>query len=187
MSKRFLSVFAAATFLTAAPALACTSLQEAMGQFEEVKNAYVAKAPTMSPEQFPIWTGYLEKFGTAMGQSDFAGACAALSAASTELGFANAAAAAVAAPAQPAASTTEEVAAPAPAPAPSAEAAQAASGSGQSGGLLGGGQSGQGGGLTGGGQGQASASQPQPQQTPVAAAAEPVWVECPRGRCGLRN
>ena len=76
-----------ATFMThaAGGALACESIDEAMAQFEEVKNAYIAAAQTLKPEQFEIWATHIQSFGDAMGQMNYAGACNALNAASIEL------------------------------------------------------------------------------------------------------
>ena len=80
MKRSIPAVIAALFFTTPDQAAACSSTEEVMAHFETVKNAYVAKAPNMTPEQFPIWTGHLERFGDAMGRSDFAGACAVLDA-----------------------------------------------------------------------------------------------------------
>ena len=152
-------LFASAAALTAGSALACSDTTEVMAHFEKVKDAYIAKAPTMTPEQFPIWTGHLETFGDAMGKADFAGACAALDAASAELGFDVAPAVAAAplpAPAQPEPpkpAETQVTELPAPQPQPAQE------------------------------QPQPQPAQPQPQP----AAAENGWKECPRGRCWVHR
>lgn len=97
--------------VSAGSAMACGSMEDAMAHFEVVKDAYVEKAPQMTPEMFPVWTGHLETFGKKMGELDFGGACAALDQASLDLGFGAPAAGAaeVAAPA----TTTPEPAAPA--------------------------------------------------------------------------
>ncbi|MEM7057021.1 MAG: hypothetical protein AAF557_05485 [Pseudomonadota bacterium] len=95
-----------AFFLSAGSAMACANMDDAMAHFEVVKDAYVEKAPQMTPEMFPVWTGHLETFGKRMGELDFAGACAALDQASLDLGFD-----------APAASGGNEVAAPATQPA----------------------------------------------------------------------
>ena len=71
----------------AGQALACSDLNGVMAHFEAVKDAYLAKAATMKPEQFPIWTGHLETWSAKMQEQDFAGACAVLDTAATELGF----------------------------------------------------------------------------------------------------
>lgn len=144
--------------LSTGTAMACSSMEEAMAHFEVVKDAYVAKAPTMSPEMFPVWTGHLETFGKKMGALDFPGACGALDQASLELGFgaapASQDAAAPAAPAQPV--QQEEVAQPAqPQPQPVQPVQQE--------------------------QPQAPASDNQ------TASAGGGWQECPRGRCWARE
>lgn len=152
---------AAAAALSTGTALACSSTAEVMAHFENVKNAYVEKAPSMTPEQFPIWTGYLERFGDSMGKGDFAGACAALDQASLELGFGVAATVAAPAPApapapqpatpQPAQTEVTELPAPQPQPQPQEQ----------------------------------PAAQPQPQPAP--ASADSGWKECPRGRCWVHG
>lgn len=195
MSKRFFAVFASVMIFTSAPAMACTSLQEALGQFEEVKNAYIAKAPNMTPQQFSEWKGHLEKFGAAMQTADFAGACSALQTASVELGFGVAAAAEAPVPApQPETSTqgqATEAATPAIQPSGSTSGSLTSSGSGLSGGLLsssgasGEGSAQSGGGLTSGGPTPAQQTEEQPPA--IVEASEPAWVECPRGRCWLRR
>ena len=58
-----------------------------MAHFEVVKDAYLLKAPTMKPDEFPIWSGHIERFGDAMGTQNFAAACQALDDAAIELGF----------------------------------------------------------------------------------------------------
>ena len=225
MKKSLIPVVLAVTVGAAGQAVACSSTEEVMAHFENVKNAYVAKVATMTPEQFPIWTGHLEKFGEAMGRADFDGACAALDMASDELGFGVPAAASGAAPAE-----TTTAAAPA-----DGGKAGSTDGAGQDGGEVAsqdsgsdlpppggetagsgelpppGGDSSGSGELPppGGDQGTTTAEtttppvapvapQPQPQPTeqpaPTAptppastAAGEPVWVECPRGRCRFRD
>ena len=87
MKKPVFALFGAAFALATGSANACTSLQDAMTEFEGVKNAYVAKAPTMKPEMFQIWAKHIQAFGDAMGKQDFAGACATLALASDELGL----------------------------------------------------------------------------------------------------
>ena len=68
-------------------ALACSDVTTVLAHFENVKNAYLEAAPTMKPEQFPVWAGHLETFGNAMSAQDFVGACQALDDAAVELGF----------------------------------------------------------------------------------------------------
>ncbi len=90
MPKMRLTVLAAVAALaagTAGPALACNSTEEVLARFEVIKNAYVAKAPSMTPEQFQLWTGHLEQFGDAMGRLDFSGACETLEVAAVDLGL----------------------------------------------------------------------------------------------------
>lgn len=82
------SLLLAATISLSAPAaMACSNQAEVMAHFENVKNAYLEAAPNLTPEQFPVWAGHLEVFGNEMSTLDFAGACLALDAAATELGF----------------------------------------------------------------------------------------------------
>ena len=77
------------TLLAAGNAGACETLQEAMAEFEGVKDAYVAAAPNMKPEQFQIWATHIQSFGDAMGRQDYATACATLQTAAVELGLAD--------------------------------------------------------------------------------------------------
>lgn len=87
MKKPVVLLFGAAMALAAGSAQACSTLQDAMKEFEGVKNAYVAKAPSMAPEMFQVWAKHIQAFGDAMGKQDYAGACATLAAASDELGL----------------------------------------------------------------------------------------------------
>ncbi len=83
------SVLAAslATALAAAPALACSTPEDVNAHFSKVHQAYLAKAPTMSAEQFQAWAYHLERFSAAVGAGDMAGACVALDRGAAELGF----------------------------------------------------------------------------------------------------
>ena len=141
----------------AGAAQACANLNEAMAHFETVKNAYVAKAPQMTPEMFPVWTAHLENFGQRMGAQDYAGACAALDQASLDLGFTSEAAA----PAAPAAAETAPAAPAAAETAPLATVEDSSQGS----------------------QNEQPASNPQPA---AQVADGSGWKECPRGRCWSR-
>lgn len=87
MKRTIVFLFGAAVALTAGNAKACETLQDAMTEFEGVKNAYVAKAPTMKPEMFQLWAKHIQAFGDAMGRQDYAAACATLTAASDDLGL----------------------------------------------------------------------------------------------------
>jgi len=175
MKRSVMFATATVTAALAGQAWACETMQDAMARFEEVKNAYIAAAPTLKPEQFTVWTNHLTTFGDTMGKMDYPGACAALDAAALELGFADAGGEAdeggdVAATGgesaggkagsgkagdggggttAPAATATEETAvAPAPAPAPTP----------------------------------AQVGQPEP-ATAAPAGIPGVWQQCPRGRC----
>lgn len=66
---------------------ACATQDEVMAHFESVKDAYIAKAPTLAPDLFPIWAGHLEQFGKSMGALDFPSACSSLDNAVVELGL----------------------------------------------------------------------------------------------------
>lgn len=81
------SLLAAVFFVGASPALACNSVETVMAHFERVKDAYLVKAPEMKPEDFPVWSSHLERFGDAMGTQNFQGACQALDDAAMQLGF----------------------------------------------------------------------------------------------------
>ena len=87
MKRTVVFLCGAVVALAASNAGACTTLQEAMQEFEGVKNAYVAKAPTMKPEKFQIWAKHIQAFGDAMGSQDYETACKTLAAASDELGL----------------------------------------------------------------------------------------------------
>ncbi len=78
--------------LSGVPALACSSVDEVLAHYDTVLQAYIAKAPTMKPEQFGVWTDALQQFGDRMGEQDFAGACQAVDTAAADLGFGTAAA-----------------------------------------------------------------------------------------------
>lgn len=93
MKKPVVYAFGVVLALSAGHAQACSNLAEAMKEFEGVKNAYVAKAPSMPPEMFQVWAKHIQAFGDAMGKQNYAAACATLAAASTELGLAGSAAA----------------------------------------------------------------------------------------------
>ncbi len=86
--KKISAVLAAGGFILAAGnAAACESLQDAMAEFEGVKNAYVAAAPNLKPDQFQIWAKHIQAFGDAMGKQNYGGACETLAMASIELGL----------------------------------------------------------------------------------------------------
>lgn len=87
MKRSVALLFGASLALAAGNANSCETLQDAMTEFEGVKNAYVAKAPTMKPEMFQLWAKHIQAFGDAMGKQDYAAACATLAAASDELGL----------------------------------------------------------------------------------------------------
>lgn len=157
----FVAAFALFVAGGSGQAMACANTGEVMAHFEKIKNAYVAKAPSMAPDKFQVWTGYLQQFGNAMGKADFAGACGLLDKASAELGF-DVAAAGAAAPAAAAAAAAPAVAAPAqPAPATPAPATPQPE--------------------------TPAVAAPQPAQPAAAAGGQAVWVECPRGRCWARD
>ena len=163
---------AAAALLVTIPdqATACSTTDEVMAHFENVKNAYVAKAPSMTPEQFPIWTGHLEQFGDAMGRSDFAGACAALDAAAVELGFDVAPAIAAGAGDDPAGGKA--------AGASTGKAGTSDDGAATTAGAAADGDTATGGAVL---QPQAGAG------TAGQVMRNAVWTECPRGRCRFRD
>lgn len=71
-------------------ALACSDMNAAMTEFNKVKDAYIAKAPTLKPEQFQVWAKHIQGFSKALGTQDYAGACRSLEMASTELGLGDA-------------------------------------------------------------------------------------------------
>lgn len=71
----------------AIPAAACTTPDETVAYFNEIKDAYVAHTPNMKPADYQVWAEYLRKFGELMSKNDMAGACDALDEAALELGF----------------------------------------------------------------------------------------------------
>ena len=152
--KKPAALLAAAMAFAAGHADACSSLEEAMAKFEGVKNAYVAVAPTLKPEQFQVWSTHIQTFGDAMGKMDYPGACAALDTASVELGL-----------------TT-------------AEAPSGGSGGGKAGsGGMGGGAAAVTPPATGGETASPPSSGETAATAPAASGGETVWQECPRGRC----
>ncbi|MEM7745667.1 MAG: hypothetical protein AAF409_18360 [Pseudomonadota bacterium] len=78
MRTRSIAAAAAAVLVSAGVAQACTTLDEAMGDFRSVADAFSAQAQSMSPDKFPIWTSEVQKFSDAMGQQNFPEACGVL-------------------------------------------------------------------------------------------------------------
>ena len=132
-----------------------------MARFENVKDAYIAMAPTLSPDQFPVWADKIQAFGDAMGRMDYPGACAAL----------------------------DEVVVALELTAAGADAPQAGdSVTGKAGGQTGGGKSGTSdAGISDSGTSDVAPAASSGAETPAPAAApapaDAAWKECPRGRC----
>ena len=76
----------------AAPSLACTTPEEVTARFTTVNEGYLARASSMSVDEFTAWSGYVQTFSDQVTAGDLAGACATLDKAALELGFGTAAA-----------------------------------------------------------------------------------------------
>ena len=87
MKKLAVVVTVAGLGMAASQAHACDTLDEAMANFEDVKNAYVAAAPNLKPEQFQVWAKHIQAFGDSMGKQDYPKACETLTTAALELGL----------------------------------------------------------------------------------------------------
>lgn len=148
--------------------LACNDLNEAMTEFNAVKDAYVAKAPTLKPEQFQVWAKHIQGFSTAMGKMDYAAACRSLEMASAELGLDSVDAATTTAtpPPPPPAASDSSNATPPPLPGTATESNNSATATAP---------------VTPPAN---SGSSPTPPVTSgTSSGSTPAWTECPRGRC----
>ncbi|MEM0988292.1 MAG: hypothetical protein AAGK00_05385 [Pseudomonadota bacterium] len=78
MPRKRLAAATLATLFSANVALACSTLDQAMSDFQQVADAFSAQAATISPDQFPIWTDKVQQFSAVMGQQDYGQACSIL-------------------------------------------------------------------------------------------------------------
>lgn len=84
---RALMIAAALALGTAAPALACSTAEEATRTYDRALAAYFAAAPQLSPEDHTRWTEALRGYQTARDQGNFPRACEALNAGATAIGL----------------------------------------------------------------------------------------------------
>lgn len=79
MRLKTIAAAATAVLLTSGAAHAeCTSLDQAMQDFQSVADAFSAQAQSMSPDKFPIWTSNVQEFSDAMGKQNYPVACSIL-------------------------------------------------------------------------------------------------------------